>query len=256
MPTILLNKIRIGGKVPTNIKKGGVDVKYVKKGNTVVYDTLSYYSYGTPSLTLTYPSGNVAYSGGSKTPSTRTWTQTVTAVGHSGASYSASSLSGTISSFSVSPTSYGSINSSTGVYTFNATNTSTTRSVTVTGSVTSNGKTGTKTATLTQNGQSYYTATITWSGYDYDLQQPWGIFGNSTRPSTTLNSTDMWENSDRIILSFSPGSSLTVNANGGGTATVANGGSAWGHYWNSGVSRWYSIGGFTHDSSKSYTRTL
>ena len=251
MPTILLNKIRIGGKAPTNIKKGGVEVKVVKKGNTVVYDTLSYYSYGTPSLTLTYPSGNVAYSGGSKTPSVRSWTQTVTAVGHSGATYSAAAQSGTISSFSVSPTSYGSINSSTGVYTFNATNTSTTRSVTVTGSVTSNGKTGTKTATLTQNGQSSYTATIIWSSWN---GQPWGVFNGS--PTSRLNETDMWENSDVIVLGFTPNQSLTVNNGSGGTAAIANGAYAFCYYNNTSLDKWYPILSFTHDSSQSYTRRL
>lgn len=251
MPTILLNKIRIGGKAPTNIKKGGVDVKYVKKGNTVVYDTLSYYSYGTPSLTLTYPSGDVSYLGGSKTPSTRTWTQTRTAYGHSGASYSATSLSGTISSFSASSSSYGTINASTGVYTFNKNNSTVNRTVTITGSVSSNNKSNSVTATIRQQAVPVYTATIVWSDWN---GQPWGVFNGS--PASRLNETDMWENSDVIILSFTPNQSLTVNNGSGGTAAIAHGASAFCYYNNTSVGRWYPNGIFTHDSSQSYTRYI
>ena len=43
MPTILLNKIRIGGKAPKNIQKIGVDVKTIYKGSTLIYDILNNY---------------------------------------------------------------------------------------------------------------------------------------------------------------------------------------------------------------------
>ena len=257
MPTILLNKIRIGGKAPTNIKKGSADVKYVKKGNTVIYDTLNYYSYGTPSLTLTYPSGNVSASGGSKTPSTRSWTQTRTAYGHSGATYSATSLSGTITNFSVSPSGYGTLNSSTGVYTFSAISQAISRTVTITGTVTSNSKTGTTTATLKQDPPSYYTATIYWENWIECGQVDWGCFNGQPTQNNSNAKYDMETGSDYSTFFFSPGDYLHVNGTAAGTvANIANGGTVVCYFWDDNNVRWRLIGSFTHDSSKSYTRNI
>lgn len=69
MPTILLNNIRPGGKSLTNLRVGSTEVKYVKRGDgKLFYDILSYYSYGTPSVNLSYPSGNTSAAGGTKSP--------------------------------------------------------------------------------------------------------------------------------------------------------------------------------------------
>lgn len=257
MPTILKNNIRLGGTAPKNIQLGGKDVKYAKLGNTIVYDTLSYYSYNTPSITFTYPSGNVAYSGGSKTPSARTWSQSYSPVGHSGTSYTASSTSGTVTSFSiVSGSSYGTLNTSTGVFTFKANSSTGTRSVTIRASVTSNGKSNTKDVTITQAAMPVYTATITWSGWSTSGYSNWCFTNSPTRP-TGSGGQYFCHSSGTATQSFTPGGSLSVNTTAGGSMTeVANGGTVYAYYYSSSLSRWYAIGSFTHSANASYTKSL
>lgn len=254
MPTILKNNIRLGGAAPKNIQLGGKDVKYAKLGNTIVYDTLSYYSYNTPSITFTYPSGNVAYSGGSKTPSARTWSQSYSPVGHSGTTYSGSSTSGTVTSFSiVSGSSYGTLDTSTGVFTFKANSSTGTRSVTIRASVTSNGKSKTKDVTITQAAMPVYTATVIWSNYN---GEPW-CFTNGLNSPTTHDNINAYfcHNSGTALQSFTPGGGLSVNTGPGTMGTVPSGGRVFCYYRNPN-GRWYAVGAFTHDGSKSYTVTL
>lgn len=259
MPTILLNKIRIGGKAPTNIKKGSADVKYVKKGNTVIYDTLNYYSYGTPSLTFTYPAGYVNPSGGSKTPNAKSWSQSKTAYGHSGATYAQTAVSGTISSFSiVSGDSYGLLNTSTGVFTFNTNNSSSNRSVTIRASVSSNSKSNTADATITQEKQAYYTVRVTWTSHA-EIENgsaraiPWSCFGKRSLPVYLPDYFDMAVAGDTQILSFPPDGALTLPdpTDYSKTIDVRNGGIVYIYYYGP-QSRWVLVDQFKHDSSQSY----
>lgn len=256
MPTILKNNIRLGGKTPTNIQLGGKDVKYATLGSTIVYDTLSYYSYNTPSITFTYPSGNVSASGGSKTPSARTWSQSYSPVGHSGTTYSSSSTSGTVSSFSVvSGSSYGTLNTSTGVFTFNNNTTTSSRTVTIRASVTANGKSTTKDVSITQSGLASYTATIIWDEWDLNGQTSWMLCTGLPTYNSTSNYLCYY--SDTGTESWASGMGITVNAVGGGaTTTVANQGIVNAYYWQASLGKWILIGSFTHQAYKSYTVNL
>lgn len=253
MPTILKNNIRLGGKTPTNIQLGGKDVKYAKLGSTVVYDTLSYYSYNTPSITFTYPSGNVSASGGSKTPSARTWSQSYSPVGHSGATYSGSSTSGTVSSFSiVSGSSYGTLNTSTGVFTFNNNTTTSSRTVTIRASVTANGKSTTKDVSITQSGLSGYTATIIWDEWDINLQTSWMLCAGQPTSNDTSNYFCYYTGTGTE--SWTSGMGIPVNAVGGGATTIIpNQGAVTAYYWSPSLGKWRIIGTFVHQAYKSYT---
>lgn len=256
MPTILKNNIKLGGKTPTNIQLGGKDVKYAKLGSTVVYDTLSYYSYNTPSITFTYPSGNVSASGGSKTPSARTWSQTYYAVGHSGAQYGPYTTSGTVSSFSVvSGSSYGTLNTSTGVFTFNNNTTTSQRTVTIRASVTANGKSTTKDVSITQSGLAKYTATIIWDEWDLNLQTSWMLCTGT--PTYNGTSNYFCYSTGTGTESWASGMGITVNAAGGGaTTTVADKGLVTAYHWSPSLGKWRLIGSFTHQAYKSYTVNL
>lgn len=253
MPTILKNNIRLGGKTPTNIQLGGKDVKYAKLGSTVVYDTLSYYSYNTPSITFTYPSGNVSASGGSKTPSARTWSQSYSPVGHSGATYSGSSTSGTVSSFSiVSGSSYGTLNTSTGVFTFNNNTTTSSRTVTIRASVTANGKSTTKDVSITQSGLSSYTATIIWDEYELYNGASWMLCAGLPTSNGTSNYFCYYTGTGTE--SWTSGMGIPVNvAVGGATTIVANQGNVHAYYWSPSLGKWRLIGSFVHQAYKSYT---
>lgn len=155
MPTILLNNIRPGGKTLTNLRVGSTEVKYVKRGDgKLFYDTLNYYSYGNPSVSLTYPSGNTPYSGGTKSP-TLTYSQSKTPVGYSGISYTASTLNSGASSIKYEVTSgAATVNASTGVVTWGANTSTSTRSATIKVTVTVNSKSNSATATVTQDANS------------------------------------------------------------------------------------------------------
>jgi len=81
-----------------------------------------------------------------------------------------------VSSFSVvSGSSYGTLNTSTGVFTFNNNTTTSSRTVTIRASITANGKSTTKDVSITQSGLSSYTATIIWDEWDLNLQTIWMI---------------------------------------------------------------------------------
>ena len=155
MPTILLNKIKPGGKTLTNLRVGSTEVKYVKRGDgKLFYDTLSYYSYGNPSVSLSYPSGNTPYSGGTKSP-TLAYSQSKTPVGHSGTSYTASTLNSGASSIKYEVTSgAATVNASTGVVTWGTSTSTSARSATIKVTVTINSKSNSATATVTQAANS------------------------------------------------------------------------------------------------------
>lgn len=151
MPTILLNNIRPGGKSLTNLRVGSTEVKYVKRGDgKLFYDTLSHHLYGTPSVNLSYPSGNTSAAGGTKSP-TLSYSQTKTPVGYSGTSYTASSVtSGATVKYEVASGS-ATVNSTSGVVTWGASTSTSERSATIKVTVTLNGKSNSDTATVKQN---------------------------------------------------------------------------------------------------------
>lgn len=166
MPTILLNKIRIGGKAPKNIQKGGVDVKTVYKGSTLIYDTQKSSS-TTNNFSFSYPSNYLPNTAGTTTP-TITKGYSTTAVGYSGNTYNqgftsvSSSVTFTATSFS-SPAYgngdagfpkediWGSLNSSTGAVTYIHNRFSSARSVNITGKCTINGTSMTASQLLSQS---------------------------------------------------------------------------------------------------------
>lgn len=233
MPTILLNKIKPGGKTLTNLKVGSTEVKYVKRGDgKLFYDTLSYYSYGTPSVSLSYPSGNTSAAGGTKSP-TVTYSQSKTPYGHSGTNYSASTLNSGASSitYSLNNTSKGaSINATTGVVTWAANETLNVREVVVTVTVTINSKKGTGTFTLKQDADSVKSTTISLDSNKYTVSgsgAPYGggsctltakvtktwVSGNKTYDKPTLSSNQIWLTLGSINSSYNATATFASHTN-------------------------------------------
>lgn len=232
MPTILLNNIRPGGKTLTNLKVGSTEVKYVKRGDgKLFYDTLSYYSYGTPSVSLSYPSGNTSAAGGTKSP-TVAYSQSKTPYGHSGTNYSASTLNSGASSitYSLNNTSKGaSINATTGVVTWAANETLNVREVVVTVTVTVNSKKGTGTFTLKQNADSVKSTTISLDSNNYKtsatacaysggtctitakVTKTW-VSGNKTYDKPTISSNQTWLTLGSINSSYNATATFASNA--------------------------------------------
>lgn len=167
MPTILLNNIRPGGKSLTNLRVGSTEVKYVKRGDgKLFYDTLSYFSYGTPSVNLSYPSGNTSAAGGTKSP-IFSYSQSKTPVGYSGTNYTASSItSGATVKYEVTAGS-ATVNSTSGVVTWTANLTTSERSATIKVTITLNGKSNSTTATVKQNGDTVSSSSISLSSSNY-----------------------------------------------------------------------------------------
>ena len=168
MPTILKNNTRPGDKTLINLKVGSTEVKYVKRGDgKLFYDTLNYYNYGTPSVSISYSSSSTSAAGGTNSVASLTYSQSRTPVGYSGTSYTATTLnSGATIQYSISGTG-ASINSSTGVVTWSPNQGNTERSATVTVSVTLNGKKGVATAVVKQNKDSVSSYVITLSSNNY-----------------------------------------------------------------------------------------
>ena len=113
------------------------------------------YSYSTPVVSLSYSPSTVTAAGDDCSPTmtfTQTKTTTTTYISGNVVTSTKTITSGGTSTYSLtSGTSYGSINSSTGVVTVNASTSSSSRTLTVSVSVTANGETGTATATITQD---------------------------------------------------------------------------------------------------------
>ena len=165
--TILLNKIKVGGKAPKAIYKGGTEVKCVYKGSTLVYDTQKSVT-NTNRLYISYPSNYLPATAGSTTPSISKGYDSV-AVGHSGATYNkgftsvSNAVTFTYSSFACSEIwgngdaswpeerTWGSGNSSTGKVDYIYNRWPYDRSVTVTAKCTINGTSVTTSQTLYQS---------------------------------------------------------------------------------------------------------
>lgn len=195
MPTILLNNIRPGGKSLTNLRVGSTEVKYVKRGDgKLFYDILSYYSYGTPSVSLSYPSGNTSAAGGTKSP-TLSYSQTKTPVGYSGTSYTASSVtSGATVKYEVASGS-ATVNSTSGVVTWPANLTTSERSATIKVTVTLNGKSNSTTATVKQNGDTVSSYSISLTSDKYTTQGTECAYGGGTC-TITAKVTKNWVSGD------------------------------------------------------------
>ena len=171
--TILLNKIRIGGKAPTAIYKGGTEVKCVYKGSTLVYDTQKS-STITRKFSFSYASNYLPQDAGTTTPSITKGYNT-TATGHSGATYDRGwTTAGGTPTFSLSTTSWASINSSTGALTYQR-NDAAARTLTVTGKCTVEGTSITATQYLEQTGDPY-TLKIYHYCYDNSFRSQGGYF--------------------------------------------------------------------------------
>ncbi len=171
--TILLNKIRVGGKAPTAIYKGGTEVKCVYKGSTLVYDTQKS-AVNTNKFTVSYASNYLQREGGSTTPSITKGYSTV-ATGHSGNTYdkgftsvSSSVTFSSSSNFSTGCRAWGNgdiafptelpwatLNTSTGTLTYLYNRYVETRGATITAKCTINGTQMTSSNFLSQAGAPY-----------------------------------------------------------------------------------------------------
>lgn len=100
MAQILFSNIYPEGKPLSNIIIDSKEVKYVKTGVRILYDTLKEYSYTLPTLTVVYPKV-IPRNGGTVTPEV-SYTQKRTPIGHSGKRYTAETLEGTVESFTAS----------------------------------------------------------------------------------------------------------------------------------------------------------
>ena len=202
--TILLNKIRIGGKAPKAIHKGGTEVKCVYKGSTLVYDTQKSVT-NTNRLTISYPSNYLPCTAGSTTPSITKGYDSV-AVGHSGATYNkgftsvSNAVTFSYSSFACSEVwgngdasmpyerTWGSLNTSTGKVDYIFNRWPYDRSVVITAKCTINGTSTTTSQTLYQLhaprlGLYIYTSDFGGSGGNYNKgflfsNTPYAYHGN------------------------------------------------------------------------------
>lgn len=156
MPTILLNNIRPKGSLLKNLKVGSTEVKYVKRGDgKFFYDTQNDTTYSAITISkFSYSTATVAASGGSTSTPSYSYSQTATPVGHAG-SYSSSTItSGASVSFSKVSGDGATVNSTTGVVTFDSRGTTysaSQRSAVVRITVSLNGKSATKDCTVYQN---------------------------------------------------------------------------------------------------------
>lgn len=159
MATILLNKIRIGGKAPTKIMKGSIEVKCVYKGSTLVYD-IQKSSTQTGGLYVSFASSAVDWRGATWTPNISKYINT-TPTGYSGNTYSTttSNFTGTVTLTATGLPTGATFNSSTGAVTFKDNNSD------------SVGPTVTVKATATIAGKSYSASDVI-----YQISAPGKIF--------------------------------------------------------------------------------
>ena len=74
MAYILKNNIRPGGSYLSNLKNGSTEVKFVTRGDgKLFYDIQYYLDYDSPSISFSYPNTTTAASGGSISPSTKSF---------------------------------------------------------------------------------------------------------------------------------------------------------------------------------------
>lgn len=140
MTEILYNKIYPEGISIKDVNVGTVKVKFANIGNTLVYDTFKSNSYNNPIITnLNYP--NVSYEGGNSIP-IKNFIQQWNKIGYSGKIYNQNNItSGGTWNFNIPSTPGVTINSSTGIITWENNLDSENRSVIVTATITINGKT-------------------------------------------------------------------------------------------------------------------
>lgn len=154
MAYILKNNIRPGGSYLSNLKNGSTEIKFVSRGDgKIFYDIQYYLDYDSPSISFSYPNTTTAASGGSMSPSTKSFSQSWNRVGYSGIYYEQSSIStgATITYQVVSGT--GATVDSSGKVTWESRGTDeddNTRQATIRMTVTINGKTNYKDATVKQ----------------------------------------------------------------------------------------------------------
>ena len=140
MATILYNKISIGSSALKNLCVGSTEVKYVKIGSNLAYDTQSSTTYDNPTVSLSYPTTATSAAGGTVSP-TLTYSQAWRKVGYSGATYEQSKITSGASKIEYKITSgSGASIASDGKVTWTANTTTSTRTIKVTVTVTVNGK--------------------------------------------------------------------------------------------------------------------
>lgn len=209
MPTILLNNIRPGGKLLKNLKVGSTEVKYVKRGDgKFFYDTQKDTTYSDITISsFSYSTNTVAASGGSTSTPSYAYSQSATPVGYAG-NYSASSkTSGATVSFSKVSGDGASVDTSTGVVTFDSRGTSysaSTREAVVRITVSLNGKSKTKDCTV-------YQAKNVITSMTYSASSG-GALNNPATYAASANSKDVTNKtaaSATVQLTFSSGSKST-----------------------------------------------
>lgn len=154
MAYILKNNVRPKGSQVSNIKVGSTEVKYVKRGDgKLFYDIQYYIEYDDPVISFNYSSTATPASGGSVSPTAKSFTQSWRRYGYSGYSYEQSSItSGATITYSIIEGTGASVDN-TGKVTWSSRDTDpdeNQRSVKVQMKVVSNGKTAYKTATIYQ----------------------------------------------------------------------------------------------------------
>jgi hypothetical protein len=97
-----------------------------------------------------------------------------------------------------------------------------------------------------------YTATVIWNNYN---GENWCFTNSAPSPTNSTTSAYFCHSAGTALQSFTPGGGLSVNTGPGTMGTVPSGGRVYCFYRNPN-GRWYPIGSFTHDGSKSYTVTL
>lgn len=171
MATILFNKIYPKGSLVKNITVGSTEVKFVKRGDGILfYDILKSDVYNPPTITLNYSTNTSPAKGGTLSPSL-SYSQSWYRIGYSGKTYSQTNKTSGASSITYSISGTGaSINSSTGVVTWASRGTTTgeKRQATVTVTVTINGEQNTATATVYQEANVRTLASVYLSPYQPD----------------------------------------------------------------------------------------
>ena len=187
-------------------------------------------TYGTPSVSLSYGSKNAA--AGTVSPS-YSYSQSRTQNYTSGATSTLSALtSGGSLSFSET-TAHGnaSVNTSTGVVTWNA-NTGSARSVGITLTVTMNSKSGSKAATSTQSadaisGYEYANPTVTFNNYG-SKNAAAGSIGISATPTYVQVRTNIYISGARTTTNLTTGGTITYSGSAtGATVNTSNGTVTW-----------------------------
>jgi hypothetical protein len=102
MATILFNKIYPKGSLVKNITVGSTEVKFVKRGDGILfYDILKSDVYNPPTVTLNYSTNTSPAKGGTLSPSL-SYSQSWYKLGYSGKTYSQTNITSGASSITYS----------------------------------------------------------------------------------------------------------------------------------------------------------